>query len=71
MPNFLVIGAPRCDTAFTVDPHDVGGLAHAMRRVLANARLQEELRAKGLARVQRFTAERAAQQTMAVYREVL
>jgi len=59
------------DAAIMVDPYDVEGLAEAMRRVLADADLQAELRAKGLARAKRFTWERAARETVAVYREVL
>ncbi len=59
------------DAAITVDPHDVEGLAEAIHRVLADAGLREELRAKGLERAKLFTWERAARETLAVYRRVL
>ncbi len=59
------------DAAITVDPHDVEGLAEAIHRVLADAGLREELRAKGLERAKLFTWERAARETLDVYRRVL
>jgi len=59
------------DAALMVDPYDVQGLADAMRRVLADGALSADLRAKGLEWARRFTWERAAQETMAVYREAL
>jgi glycosyltransferase involved in cell wall biosynthesis len=59
------------DAALTVDPTDVEGLAEAMRRVLADAGLRQDLRARGLARAQQFTWERTARETLAVYRQVL
>jgi glycosyltransferase involved in cell wall biosynthesis len=59
------------DAAITVDPYDVEGLAEAMRRVLGDAALREELREKGLARARQFTWERTARETVAVYRQVL
>jgi glycosyltransferase involved in cell wall biosynthesis len=59
------------DAAITVDPHDVEGLAQAMQQALMGGALREEMRQKGLARLQRLKAERAAQETMAVYRGVM
>jgi len=59
------------DAAVTVDPYDVEALAHAMHRVLSDANLRDELRAKGLARAAQFTWERTAQETMKVYQSVL
>ncbi len=59
------------DAAVMVDPHDVEGLAEAMYRVLTDADLREELRARGLERARQFTWERTARETVAVYREVL
>ena len=58
------------DAAIMVDPYDVEGLAEAMRRVLADAGLREELREKGLARARQFTWERTARETVAVYQQV-
>jgi glycosyltransferase involved in cell wall biosynthesis len=59
------------DAAITVDPYDVKALADAMHRVLSDAALREELRAKGLARAKMFTWEKAARETLAVYEKVL
>ena len=59
------------DAALTIDPYDVAGLAAAIERVLADAALRAELRAKGLARAQQFTWEHAARATLAVYEQVL
>lgn len=59
------------DAAMKVDPYDVEGLAEAMKRVLADANLREELRARGLERARQFTWERTARETVAVYRELL
>lgn len=59
------------DAALLVDPTDVGGLAHALARVLSDAALREDLRARGLARAQQFTWERTARETIAVYEQVM
>ena len=53
--------------AITVDPYDVGCLAEALRRVLSDEQLQEDLRQRGLVRARQFTWETAARQTLAVY----
>lgn len=55
------------DAGITVDPTDAGALADALRRVLSDAELRAELRAKGLARAAQFTWQRTAAQTLAVY----
>jgi glycosyltransferase involved in cell wall biosynthesis len=57
------------DAALTVDPHSVEELAAAMLRVLTEPDLREELRQKGLAQSQRFSWERTAQETIAIYRK--
>ncbi len=59
------------DAALTVDPGDVRAIADAISQVLANPSLAAELRSKGLARAKRFTWERAAQETLAVYEKAL
>jgi len=59
------------DAAVMVDPKDTEALAEAMYRVLADRELREELRQKGLARARQFTWEKAARETVAVYRKVL
>jgi len=59
------------DAAITVDPYDVEALAEAMRRVLSDADLANDLRQRGLERAAGFTWERTAKETVEVYREVL
>jgi len=58
------------DAAITVAPADVEGLAAAMRRVLEDQTLREDMRQKGLKRVQSFSWEKTARQTLKVYEEV-
>lgn len=58
------------DAAVLVDPEDATAVGEAMVLVLNDLSLRESLRRKGLARVRQFTWERAARQTLAVYREV-
>ncbi len=58
------------DAAVLVNPEDAEELADAMIRVLENSALRDTLRTKGFERVKQFTWERAAHQTMAVYREL-
>jgi glycosyltransferase involved in cell wall biosynthesis len=57
--------------ALLVDPHDVTGLAAAMVHVLADRALHTRLRDAGLARAAQFTWRAAAEQTLAVYRQVV
>jgi glycosyltransferase involved in cell wall biosynthesis len=59
------------DAAITVDPYDVDALSGAMRRVLTDPCLRDEMRQKGLARASGFTWERTARETVSVYRQVL
>jgi glycosyltransferase involved in cell wall biosynthesis len=59
------------EVGLLVDPHDVGGLAAAMERTLADERLRAEMRAKGLERARAFTWEKTARETLRVYAEVL
>ncbi|MES4785747.1 MAG: glycosyltransferase family 1 protein, partial [Nitrospiraceae bacterium] len=58
------------EAAVLVNPEDAEELADAIMRVLEDQTLREALRLKGLERVKQFTWERAARQTLAVYREV-
>jgi glycosyltransferase involved in cell wall biosynthesis len=58
------------DAGLLVDPLDVDALAEALTRLLRDAELRRELSAKGLARAGRLTWERAAQETLTVYRRV-
>lgn len=58
------------DAALLADPFDVEALAIALRRLDADTSLHAELRVRGLDRVRAFTWERAARQTLEVYKAV-
>jgi glycosyltransferase involved in cell wall biosynthesis len=58
------------DAALLVDPRDIGAIANALRRVLSDPWLRSDLRARGLARAQEFSWDRAARDTLAVYQIV-
>jgi glycosyltransferase involved in cell wall biosynthesis len=58
------------DAALLVNPDDDEELAGAMVRILRDPPLRESLRAKGFERARQFSWERAARQTLAVYKEV-
>jgi glycosyltransferase involved in cell wall biosynthesis len=59
------------DAAILIDPHDVEGLTVAMWRVLTDQDLRASLAAKGLKRAKMFSWQRAAQETLDVYRRVV
>jgi glycosyltransferase involved in cell wall biosynthesis len=59
------------DAALLIDPHDPGAIAEAMRRVLMDSDLREELRQKGLTRVRQFSWERSIRRVREIYGEVL
>ena len=59
------------DAALLVDPFDVDALAGALEQVAGDPALRADLAARGFRRVRRFSWERAAQETLAVYREAL
>ncbi len=58
------------DAALLVNPRDTGALAVAIERVITNGALCGELRAKGLAQAAKFSWERAARETLAIYQTV-
>jgi glycosyltransferase involved in cell wall biosynthesis len=58
------------DAALLVDPRDVGALADAVERVIADAALRADLCARGVKRAAQFSWERAARETLDVYRAV-
>ena len=58
------------DAGILIDPQDVEALTVAMWRVLGDENLRREMRAKGLKRAQIFSWQRAARETLAVYRMV-
>jgi glycosyltransferase involved in cell wall biosynthesis len=58
------------DAALVVPPDDVSGWAAALWRLLADAALREELRARGFVRAAQFSYAHAAQATVEVYKRV-
>jgi len=58
------------DAAILVDPNDTDGFAGAMSRVLEDSEKATELRTRGLAQAARFTWERTARETIAVYKRI-
>lgn len=59
------------DAALLADPHDVADIARAMRRLVNQRRLRQELSGKGLERARRFSWREAARATLEVYDECL
>ncbi|GAI60191.1 unnamed protein product, partial [marine sediment metagenome] len=53
-----------------VDPHNTNRLAQAMRQVLTDSELRDNMIRKGLAQAKRFSWEKAAEQTLEVYNKV-
>ncbi len=58
------------DAGITVTPLDMDGFARAMVSVLTSKGLREKMVQSGLERAKLFTWERAAEETLRVYREV-
>ena len=58
------------DAALKVNPHDSDSLASAIRMILTDGRLKQEMVSKGLERASQFTWDKAARETMGVYRSV-
>jgi glycosyltransferase involved in cell wall biosynthesis len=58
------------DAALLVDPHDVEGLAGALRRLWGDAELRADLRERGLQRATLYSWERTARLTLDVYERV-
>jgi glycosyltransferase involved in cell wall biosynthesis len=59
------------DAALFVDPYDVEALISQTHRLLTNRSLREEMIGLGLQRARRFSWNRCADETAAVYRDVL
>jgi glycosyltransferase involved in cell wall biosynthesis len=59
------------DAALYLDPLDVADMASKLARIAQDPALRRDLRAKGCARAAVFSWERAARETLAVYRRVL
>lgn len=58
------------DAGILVEPRDTAGFANAITRVLNDADIARSLRAKGLEQASKFTWERAARETLALYERV-
>ena len=58
------------DAGLLIDPHNVDELTVAMWRVLNDEQLRREMREKGLRQAALFSWERAARETLAIYRLV-
>lgn len=58
------------DAAISVDPTSVDAIADAMKSIAQNEKLRQELIAKGFERMKQFSWDRAAEETLAVLREV-
>jgi glycosyltransferase involved in cell wall biosynthesis len=59
------------DAALLIDPASDGELADAMVRLAGDAGLRDDLRARGLVRAGLFSWQKAAQETLEVYRRVV
>ncbi|MFZ1747702.1 MAG: glycosyltransferase family 1 protein [Nitrospirales bacterium] len=59
------------EAALYVDPHDPDQLGREVERLVSDREIQTQLRNKGFDRVKQFTWERAAQDTLNLYRDVL
>jgi len=59
------------DAALYVNPQDPEQLGAELERLVHDRELQEQLRKKGFERVKQFTWDRAAEETLNLYREVL
>jgi glycosyltransferase involved in cell wall biosynthesis len=59
------------DAALLINPLDPAEIAQAMRRVLMDSELREELRQRGLRRVSEFSWERSVRRVREIYGEVL
>ncbi len=58
------------EAGIMVNPYDTDGLAQAMRRVLTDDKLRDDMVRKGLEQAKRFSWEKAAEQTLEVYNKV-
>jgi glycosyltransferase involved in cell wall biosynthesis len=59
------------DAALTFDPHDQAAVTQAMRRLLGDPALREDLARRGAARASTYTWERTARSTAATYRRAV
>ena len=55
------------DAALYFDPHDIDDMAQKLSQILEDEKLRAQLRQRGLARVDAFSWERMAQETLDIY----
>ncbi len=65
------VGEIAAHAALTFDPTDSEAIAAALRRLLGDADLREDLRQRGLARAAEFSWQRAARETWEVYQRLV
>jgi glycosyltransferase involved in cell wall biosynthesis len=58
------------DAALLIDPYEPAAIADAMRRVLTDANLRADLRARGFERARAFSWERSIARVREIYQEV-
>jgi glycosyltransferase involved in cell wall biosynthesis len=58
------------NAAILINPYDVQEIATAMKEVLSNARLRDDMICAGKKRAKQFSWDKAAKQTLEVYEEV-
>lgn len=58
------------DAAITVNPYDVGEISEGMKRILEDSTLSTALRIGGVKRLEHFSWERCAIETLSVYRSI-
>ena len=59
------------DAAMLIDPYEPDAIAGAMRRVLMDDRLRDDMRERGLARAREFSWGRSVRRVREIYDEVL
>jgi len=59
------------DAAISIDPDDISSMVEAMRSVLANSALRDDLRARSLQHAAQFSWRKAAAETLGAYEETL
>ena len=59
------------NAAIQFDPYEVDSIANALEAVVTNSALQADLRQRGRDRLQAFSWDRCALETLNVYRKVL
>jgi len=69
--NNSALGEISNQAAFLVNPRDIRSIFRGLARVLSNKTLREELREKGLARVQLFSWSKCAQETLKVFQSAI